>query len=98
VPRHCFSLWTRYDFTPAIGAGLGLIPRTKSYATISNSVTQPGYARLDAALFYRLPHGVEAQVNFENLLGAHYFPTANGDNNIAPAAPRTVKATVGYRF
>ena len=98
VPRHSFSLWNRYDFTPAIGVGLGLIARSKSYAAISNAVTLPGYARLDAALFYRLPHGVEAQVNFENLLGAHYFPTANADNNIAPGAPRTVKATVGYGF
>ena len=41
---------------------------------------------------------LEAQVNVENMLGAHYFPTANSDNNIAPGAPRTVKATVGYRF
>ena len=24
VPRHSFSLWSRYDFTPGIGAGLGL--------------------------------------------------------------------------
>ena len=46
----------------------------------------------------KLPCGVEAQINVENLLGAHYFPTANTDNNIAPGAPRTVKATVGYRF
>ena len=98
VPRHSFSLWNRYDFTPAIGAGLGLIARSKSYATISNAVRLPGYARLDAALFYRTPWGVETQINVENLLGAHYFPTANADNNIAPGAPRTVKATVGYRF
>jgi catecholate siderophore receptor len=98
VPRHSFSLWNRYDFNPAFGAGLGLIARSKSYATISNAVKLPGYARLDAALFYRLPHGVEAQVNVENLLGARYFPTANADNNISPGAPRSVKATVGYRF
>ena len=98
VPRHSFSLWNRYDFTPAIGAGLGLIARSKSYATISNAVKLPGYARVDAALFCRMPWGVETQVNVENLLGAHYFPTANADNNIAPGAPRTVKATVGYRF
>jgi outer membrane receptor for ferric coprogen and ferric-rhodotorulic acid len=32
------------------------------------------------------------------LFGADYFPTANNDNNIAPGAPRTVKATLGYRF
>jgi catecholate siderophore receptor len=98
VPRHSFSLWNRYDFTPAFGAGLGLIARSKSYATISNAVKLPGYARLDAALFYRTPWGVETQLNVENLLGAHYFPTANADNNLAPGAPRTVKATVGYRF
>ncbi|MFL6746869.1 MAG: TonB-dependent receptor [Sphingomicrobium sp.] len=98
VPRHSFSLWNRYDFTKQIGAGVGVIARSKSYATISNQVKLPGYARIDAALYYRLPWGVEAQVNFENLFGAHYFPAANADNNISPGAPRTVKATVGYRF
>ncbi len=97
VPRHSFSLWNRYDLG-SIGVGLGVIARSKSFASISNAVRLPGYARVDAALFYKLPHGMEAQVNFENLLGAHYFPTASNDNNIAPGAPRTVKATVGYRF
>ena len=98
VPRHSFSLWNRYDFNKTIGAGLGVIARSKSYASISNAVKLPGYARVDAALYYQLPHGIESQVNVENLLGAHYFPTANSDNNISPGAPRTVKATVGYRF
>jgi catecholate siderophore receptor len=98
VPRHSFSLWNRYDFSKQLGAGLGVIARSKSYATISNAVKLPGYARVDAALYYKLPGGIETQVNVENLLGAHYFPTANADNNIAPGAPRTVKATVGYRF
>jgi catecholate siderophore receptor len=98
VPRRSFALWNRYDFTKTIGAGVGIVARSKSYATISNLVKLPGYARVDAALFYQLPGGVEAQVNVENLLGAHYFPTANADNNIAPGAPRTIKASVGYRF
>jgi hypothetical protein len=38
VPRDSFSLWNRYDFTRQIGAGVGLIARSKSYATISNAV------------------------------------------------------------
>ena len=97
VPRHSFSLWNRYDLTRRIGIGLGLIARSKSYATISNAVKLPGYARVDAALFTKLPGGLEAQLNVENVLGAHYFPTANSDNNISPGAPRTVKASVGYR-
>ena len=58
----------------------------------------PGYARVDAAAFYRLARGVQAQVNVENLFGADYFATAHNDNNIAPGAPRTVKATLGYSF
>jgi len=98
VPRHSFSLWNRYDVTSRLGVGLGVIARSKSYASISNAVKLPGYARVDAALFYKLPNGLEAQLNAENLLGAHYFPSASNDNNIAPGAPRTVKATIGYRF
>jgi catecholate siderophore receptor len=98
VPRHSFSLWNRYDVTKQLGLGLGVIARSKSYATISNAVRLPGYARVDAAIYYKLPRGLQAQVNFENLLGAHYFPTANADNNVAPGAPRTVRATLGYRF
>jgi catecholate siderophore receptor len=98
VPRHSFSLWNRYNLTKQFGAGLGVIARSKSYATISNLVKLPGYARIDGALFYKLPHGVEAQVNVENIFGAHYFATANSDNNIAPGAPRAVKATLGYSF
>jgi catecholate siderophore receptor len=98
VPRHSFSLWNRYDVTEQLGLGLGIIARSRSYATISNAVKLPGYTRLDAALLYKLPWGVDAQINVENLFGAHYFPIANADNNIMPGAPRTVKATVGYRF
>ena len=98
VPRHAFSLWNRYDFSKQIGAGLGVIARSKSYTTISNAVTLHGYARIDAALYYKLRHGLEAQLNVENMLGAHYFAAANSDNNIAPGAPRTVKASLGYRF
>jgi catecholate siderophore receptor len=98
VPRHSFSLWNRYDVTRDIGVGLGIVARSKVWASLSNRVKLPAYARLDAALYYRLPRGIEAQVNVENLLGANYFATANNDNNIAPGAPRTVKATVGYRF
>ena len=98
VPRHSFSLWNRYDVTKQLGVGVGVIARSRSYATISNAVKLPGYTRVDAAVFYKLPFGLDVQVNAENLFGAHYFPTANADNNITPGAPRTVKATLGYRF
>ena len=98
VPRHSFSLWNRYDVTRQLGVGLGVIARSKSYASISNAVTLPGYTRVDAAIYYKLPHGFEAQLNAENLFGAHYFPTASNDNNIALGGPRSLKATIGFTF
>ena len=55
VPRHSVSLWNRYDLTKQFGVGLGVIARSKSYASLSNAVKLPGYARLDGALYYKLP-------------------------------------------
>ena len=81
-----------------MGAGLGVIARSKSYASISNSVTLPGYARLDGALYYKLFPGVEAQLNVENITNRDYFPTAHNDNNIAPGAPRTARLTLRADF
>jgi catecholate siderophore receptor len=98
VPRHSLSVWTRYDVTDALGIGLGAIARSKSYASLSNLVKLPGYARVDAALFYKVARGVEAQLNVEHLFGTNYFPAAHNDNNIAPGAPRTAKATVKFGF
>jgi len=96
VPRHSFSLWNRYDVSDKLGLGLGLIAGSKSYASIGNAVKLPGYARVDTAMFYELSRGVEAQLNVENLFGADYFPTAHNDNNIAPGAARTVRATLRF--
>jgi catecholate siderophore receptor len=98
VPRHQFSLWNRYDLNRDFGVGLGIIAASKSYASLSNSVTLPGYARFDGAFFYKLSRGLEAQLNVENLFGTNYFPTAHNDNNIAPGAPRTFRGTLRFRF
>ncbi len=98
VPRHSFSLWSRYDFTRQLSAGLGVVARSKSYASISNAVKLDGYARVDAAIFYQVTKDIEAQVNVENIFGADYFPNAHSDNNIAPGAPTNVKAAVRLSF
>jgi catecholate siderophore receptor len=98
VPRHQLSLWTRYDFTPAIGAGLGIHHQSESFAQISNLVVLPAYTRVDAAIFFRVAENVEAQVNVENLLDESYFPTAHNDNNITTGAPVTARGTIRVRF
>ncbi len=98
VPRHSFSLWNRYDVTDRLGLGLGLVARTRAYASISNQVELPGYARVDAAVSYDLGRGIEAQLNVENLFDADYFSTAHNDNNIAPGAPITLKGGLRFGF
>jgi catecholate siderophore receptor len=96
VPRHSASLWTKYDLTQSLGLGLGVVARSKSYASLSNQVKLPGYARVDAAAYYKVARGLEAQLNVENLFGADYFVAAHNDNNIAPGAPRSARLTLRF--
>jgi len=98
VPKHSLSLWSKYQLTKPLAAGLGLLARSRSYASISNAVELRSYARIDGALYYKLAPGIEAQLNVENLLDKDYFPTAHSDNNIAPGAPRTARLTLRADF
>ena len=98
VSRHSFSLWSRYNVSKQFGFGVGAIARSKSFASIGNMVKLPGYARFDAALFYALTDEIDLQLNVENLFGADYFAAAHSDNNIAPGAPTTAKASVRFSF
>ena len=54
VPRHTASMWNRYDFTPWLGLGLGVVYRSSMYATTDNAVLIPGFTRLDGAMFVRV--------------------------------------------
>jgi catecholate siderophore receptor len=96
VPRHSASLWTKYEVTPKLGLGLGVIARSKSFASLSNQVKLPGYARVDAAAYYEVMRGVQAQLNVENLFDTDYYWGAHNDNNIAPGAPRNAKLTLKF--
>ena len=96
VPKHSFSLWSRYNVTDRLGLGIGAIARSSSYASIGNMVKLPAYARFDAAAFYDIAKGVKAQLNVENLFNADYFAAAHSDNNIAPGAPTTARLAIRF--
>jgi catecholate siderophore receptor len=91
VPRQTFSLWNRYQIVPRVGAAVGLVHQTKMFAAIDNTVTLPGFMRVDAAAFLTLTETLRAQVNVENLFDERYYPTSHGNNNIAPGSPRAVR-------
>lgn len=98
LPKHTYSIWNRYDFTPWFGAAFGVIGRSKMFTTTTNRVTLPAFARVDAALYGRINKYLRAQVNIENLFDVNYFVAAHNDNNIAPGAPITARATITATF
>ena len=98
VPHHTLSLWNRWQVAPALGAGLGVVHQARVYTSLDNSTTLPPFTRLDAALYTRPFAGARVQLNVENLLDTQYYATSQGNNNIQPGAPRTVRASLTTEF
>lgn len=93
LPKHSLSLWNRVDVMPRVGLGLGLVHRSDQFTSTDNSVTLPGYSRVDGAIYLRLSPRLKAQVNVENLFDIGYLVSAHNNNNITPGSPRAVKLT-----
>ena len=94
VPHHTASLWNRVQLAPPVGIGLGLVHQSRMYAAIDNTVTVPAFTRVDGAFFLGLTRSAKLQLNVENLFDAGYYATAQGNNNIMPGAPRTLRVSV----
>lgn len=98
TPRHTFSLWNRYDLSDRFGLGVGVISRSEMYAMDNNAVTLPGYARVDAAAYYKASKSLDLQLNIENLTDRDYFVNAHNDNNITPGSPIAARLSATYTF
>ncbi|ODT86218.1 MAG: TonB-dependent receptor [Nitrosomonadales bacterium SCN 54-20] len=98
VPKHTVSMWNRYDFTPFLGLGLGVVHRSSIYAALDNTVLLPGFTRMDAAMFVRLNKILRVQANIENIANVDYMASAHNNNNILPGAPRIYRLTVIANF
>ena len=98
LPRHQASAWARYNFTPRLGLGLGVVHQSSTWTTISNAVRLPAFTRIDAAAYYDISDAVTLQLNVENLTDTDYFPAAHTDNNISVGKPLSAKATLRVKF
>ena len=98
VPEHAASLWTRYDPIERVGAAIGVIHQGKRFAGTDNTVSMPGYTRVDGALYVRVSDALDLQVNVENILGERYFLYAHSNTNITPGSPAAFKAGLNARF
>jgi catecholate siderophore receptor len=98
VPRHTFSLWNNYQVLPRLGAAIGVLYRTDMFATIDNSVTLPGYTRIDLATFFRVTKDLRLQANLENVGGKTYWINADSNTNLSPGFPRTLRLALTAGF
>jgi catecholate siderophore receptor len=99
VPEHTFSLWNKVELGAGWGAGLGVIYQSSSFTSFDNTVALPAFTRADGAIYYAFNGGkTRLALNVENLLDEEYFPTADGNNNISPGAPRNARLTLSTKF
>ncbi len=113
---HQGSLWTTYFLQDGplkgFGAGIGMYAQGKRNgvfqctdpANCQGSFELPGYARMDAAVYYRKPEfftrtNLLAAVNFTNVLDQRYFTgTQNLREIVYTGAPFTVIGSVKLEF
>lgn len=98
VPFNAFTMWNKFEVTPEFSFGVGYIQTGHTFASSDNTVRLPGITRFDLGLFYRVNEFWRAQINIENVFDRQYISTADGNNNISPGAPRTIRAQIIARF
>jgi catecholate siderophore receptor len=98
VPRHTLSLWNHYQLLSRLGAAVGILYRTDMFATIDNTVTLPGYTRVDLAAFYTLTKDVRLQANLENAFDKKYWTNADSNTNISPGYGRALRVAITAGF
>jgi catecholate siderophore receptor len=97
VPRHQASLWSAHDITRTFRLAAGIVSQAETFTSFTNTVRLPGYTRVDASAFYRIRNAT-LSLGVTNLFDTRYYPTANGDNNISPGAPRTLQLSLRHVF
>ncbi len=90
--------WNKYQFTPIWAAAVGVIYFSDSFASSDDSVRLPGFVRVDAAVYAKIDEMWRVQLNIENIFNKGYWATADGNNNLSPGQPRTVRLTAIAKF
>ena len=75
-----------------------MIYQDESFVDNANTITLPGYVRVDLAARYDFSENFGVQLNVENLLDRDYFPNSHNDDNIGVGAPISARLTFSARF
>lgn len=104
APEHSASLWTTYDLAGSLqgaSVGVGAQHIGRRAGNTDNSLFLPSYTRFDANLAYDFDAGfgpMRAQVNVLNIFDEFYYDSGGAFIPLYPGAPRTVTASLSYRF
>lgn len=98
VPYNQFAWWNKYQIDAVWAVALGVIYFSDSFASSDDTVRLPGFVRFDAAVYRKINENWRAQLNIENLFNKGYWATADGNNNISPGQPLTVRLSAIGRF
>ena len=98
APKTSAALWNRYDFSPALGLGAGLVYVGSRFVDPANTLTLPSYTRWDLAAYGQVTKNVRWQVNLLNAFNTNYFESGNTVNNFYPGLPRTLRASLNVKF
>ena len=98
TPRASVALWSRYDFSPALGLGAGLVYAGDRFVDPANTLSLPSYTRGDLAAYGQITQSTRWQINLLNAFDTRYFDSGNTVNNLYPGQPRTLRASVNVKF
>jgi len=98
VPFHQFSWWNKYQIDPTWAVSFGVLYFSDSFASSDDSVRLPGYVRFDGGVFAKIDEHWKAQLNIENIFNKGYWASADGNNNISPGQPRTIRLKATATF
>lgn len=98
TPRNSANVWLVRTLTPEWRVAAGANYVDERYTALDNNVVMPGYTTFDAALLYSVQHW-DAALRLKNAFDRDYYASAHGSVDlITPGAPRTLEASVNYRF
>ncbi|HGY9625942.1 TonB-dependent receptor [Pseudomonas sp. NY15356] len=98
TPRNSANLWLVRTLTPQWRVAAGANYVDERYTALDNQVVMPGYTTFDAALLYSEQHW-DMALRLKNAFDRDYYASAHGSVDlITPGAPRTLEASVAYRF
>lgn len=99
APKHSVNLWLTKSLGNGWRAGAGVSYVDDRAADAANTVTLPGYTKVDTMAGYQIGK-LDLQLNIYNLFDRDHIVSGHGiaPNLNLPGAPRTAQLTARYRF